>query len=32
MSRIGLQPIEIPSGVNISVDDNNEVYVKGPKG
>lgn len=32
MSRIGLQPIEIPSGVNISVDDNNEVHVKGPKG
>jgi len=32
MSRIGTQPIEIPSGVNISVDDNNEVHVKGPKG
>lgn len=32
MSRIGIQPIEIPSGVNVSVDDNNEVHVKGPKG
>ena len=32
MSRIGIQPIEIPAGVNISVDQNNEVHVKGPKG
>ncbi len=32
MSRIGIQPIEIPSGVSVSVDDNNEVHVKGPKG
>lgn len=31
MSRIGLKPIEIPSGVEISVD-NNLVTVKGPKG
>ena len=32
MSRIGIQPVQIPSGVNITVDDNNEVHVKGPKG
>jgi large subunit ribosomal protein L6 len=32
MSRIGIQPIQIPSGVSVSVDDNNEVHVKGPKG
>lgn len=32
MSRIGLKPIEIPQGVEISVDDNNTVKVKGPKG
>jgi len=32
MSRIGLQPIQIPSGVEVKVDDNNEVHVKGPKG
>lgn len=31
MSRIGRKPIEIPNGVNVSVDDNN-VTVKGPKG
>ncbi len=31
MSRIGLKPIEIPSGVEISVN-NNLVTVKGPKG
>ena len=31
MSRIGLKPIEIPAGVEISVDDNNVVTVKGPK-
>ena len=31
MSRIGNKPISIPSGVNISVDDN-IVTVKGPKG
>lgn len=32
MSRIGLKPIEIPSGVDITIDDNNKVTVKGPKG
>jgi large subunit ribosomal protein L6 len=32
MSRIGIQPIQIPSGVEVKVDDNNEVHVKGPKG
>lgn len=32
MSRIGKQPIAIPSGVSISVDKSNVVTVKGPKG
>ena len=32
MSRIGLQPIEIPSGVEVKVDEFNVVEVKGPKG
>ncbi len=32
MSRVGKQPIEIPSGVTVVVDDNNLVTVKGPKG
>lgn len=32
MSRIGLKPIEIPSGVEVKVNDNNLVEVKGPKG
>jgi large subunit ribosomal protein L6 len=32
MSRIGKAPISIPSGVTISVSDNNLVSVKGPKG
>ena len=31
MSRIGKQPISIPSGVTITVDNNN-IVVKGPKG
>lgn len=31
MSRIGLKPIEIPEGVEVTVD-NNTVTVKGPKG
>ena len=31
MSRIGLQPIELPSGVEVSFDDS-VVTVKGPKG
>jgi len=32
MSRIGKKPIDIPSGVQVTVDDNNVVTVKGPKG
>jgi large subunit ribosomal protein L6 len=33
MSRIGLRPIPVPSGVTVSVDENtNVVTVKGPKG
>jgi len=32
MSRIGLKPIKVPSGVTVSVDPLNVVTVKGPKG
>jgi len=32
MSRIGILPIELPAAVTITVDDNNLVTVKGPKG
>ena len=32
MSRIGRAPIAIPAGVEIKVEDNNVVIVKGPKG
>lgn len=32
MSRIGLKPIELPKGVEIKVNDDNLVEVKGPKG
>ena len=32
MSRIGIRPIAIPAGVEVTVDDNNFVTVKGPKG
>ena len=32
MSRIGKKPIDVPSGVSISVDASNLVTVKGPKG
>ena len=32
MSRIGLNPVEFPANVEIKVDDNNLVTVKGPKG
>ncbi|NCB07001.1 MAG: 50S ribosomal protein L6 [Bacteroidia bacterium] len=32
MSRIGKLPIEIPSGVNVDVNENNLVTVKGPLG
>ncbi|WP_457639627.1 50S ribosomal protein L6 [Persephonella sp.] len=32
MSRIGKKPIDIPNGVQVTVDDSNHVVVKGPKG
>ena len=32
MSRIGKKPIEIPAGVEIIINGNNDVTVKGPKG
>jgi len=32
MSRIGKQPINIPAGVTVQVENNNVVTVKGPKG
>ncbi|WP_019244391.1 MULTISPECIES: 50S ribosomal protein L6 [Bacillus] len=32
MSRIGKKPIEVPAGVTVTVDANNHVTVKGPKG
>ncbi|BEU88141.1 50S ribosomal protein L6 [Selenomonas sp. TAMA-11512] len=32
MSRIGRAPIEVPSGVTVTIGDNNQVTVKGPKG
>lgn len=32
MSRIGRKPINIPSGVNVTVGENNLLTVKGPKG
>ena len=32
MSRIGKQPINLPSGVTLTVSKVNEVTVKGPKG
>lgn len=32
MSRIGLKPIDIPGGVEIKINDENLVEVKGPKG
>lgn len=32
MSRIGKMPIEVPSGVTVTIGANNEVTVKGPKG
>lgn len=32
MSRIGLKPIEIPQGVEVTLGENNHVVVKGPKG
>ena len=32
MSRIGREPITVPAGVEITVDENNHITVKGPKG
>ena len=32
MSRIGLKPIDIPSGIEIKLNDKNYMEVKGPKG
>ena len=32
MSRIGIRPITIPAGVEIAVEENNVIKVKGPKG
>lgn len=32
MSRIGLKPITIPSGVEVKINDDNFIEVKGPKG
>jgi ribosomal protein L6, bacterial type len=32
MSRIGLKPISIPAGVEVSVAEGNKITVKGPKG
>jgi large subunit ribosomal protein L6 len=32
MSRIGRQPVELPSGVEVAVGQDNVVTVKGPRG
>ena len=32
MSRIGLKPITVPAGVEVKIDENNHIVVKGPKG
>ena len=32
MSRIGRMPITVPAGVEVKIDENNHVTVKGPKG
>lgn len=32
MSRIGKNPITVPQGITLTIDDNNQVTVKGPKG
>ena len=32
MSRIGIKPVAIPANVEVKIDDNNYVVVKGPKG
>ena len=32
MSRIGRAPITVPAGVEVKIDENNHITVKGPKG
>ena len=32
MSRIGKKPVVVPAGVEVAVDANNVITVKGPKG
>lgn len=32
MSRIGIKPVDLPAGVEVKIDGNNLVTVKGPKG
>ena len=32
MSRVGKSPITVPQGVEVTLDENNQVTVKGPKG
>ena len=32
MSRIGRMPVAIPAGVTVTIAENNNVTVKGPKG
>lgn len=32
MSRIGIKPVELPAGVEVKIDNNHVVTVKGPKG
>ena len=32
MSRIGREPITVPAGVEVTVEENNRITVKGPKG
>ena len=32
MSRIGKQPVTVPAGVEVKIDESNVVTVKGPKG
>jgi large subunit ribosomal protein L6 len=32
MSRIGLRPIEVPAAVDVTIDEGNDVRVKGPRG
>lgn len=32
MSRIGIKPVDLPAGVEVKIDGNNAVTVKGPKG